>query len=221
MKSLGLPNSCSSSTKFCLKKDNVLYFDEKSISTIFKNFFSNLAENLVSKLPIPPNKFGISSVRSYYAKNKDLVNSSFKFSIVNREDILKILLDIKPEKAAGIDGISGRFLKDGALILAEPISQISNLSIKLSVFPSEFKTAKLKLLYKKGSKTDPKNYRPISLLPIISKIIERVVYNQTESFLNDKNVLYRYQSGFRKKISTNFCLTYLFDKILSGHVILL
>ena len=111
---------------------------------------------------------------------------------------MKILLDIKPEKAADIDGISGRFLRDGALILAAPISQISNLSIKLAIFPSESKTAKLKLLYKKGSKTDPNNYRPISLLPIIAKIIERVVYDQTQSFLDDKNILYHFVKTIRQ-----------------------
>ena len=59
LKSLGLPNSGSSSTKFCLKKDDVLFFDDKSISTVSEDFFSNLAENLVSKLPIPPYRFGI------------------------------------------------------------------------------------------------------------------------------------------------------------------
>ena len=67
---------------------------------------------------------------------------------------MKILCDLKTDKAAGIDNIFAKFFKDGAIILAKPISDICNLSIKFSTFPSSCKTAKLKLLFKNGSKTD-------------------------------------------------------------------
>ena len=86
---------------------------------------------------------------------------------------------LNPSKAAGIDNLSGKFLKDGAHVLARPISQLCNLSIKLNSFPRSCKIAKVKPLFEKGSKTDPQNYRHISLLPLLSKIIERVVHNQT------------------------------------------
>ena len=79
--------------------------------------------------------------------------------------------DIKSSKAAGIDKLSGRFLKDGADILAKPVSSLCNLSIAREVFPSVCKVAKLKPLFKKGKKTDLSNYRLISLLPVISEII--------------------------------------------------
>ena len=62
----------------------------------------------------------------------------------------------------------------------------------------------------------PCNYRPKSLLPLISKVIEKVIHDQTSTFLNSKNLLYTYQSGFQKKHSTDFCLSYLNDKILKG-----
>ena len=78
---------------------------------------------------------------------------------------MKILLEIKPEKAAGIDNISGKFLRDSASVC---------------------KTAKLKLLFKKNYKSNPKHYRPISLLSIISKIVERVLYDQTQCFFDEK-----------------------------------
>ena len=71
-------------------------------------------------------------------------------------------------------------------------------------------------MFKKGSKTDPSNYRPISLLPLLSKVFERVVLNQTEEFLSLNKVFYDYQSGFRKKHSTDTCLSFLNDKILKG-----
>ena len=71
-------------------------------------------------------------------------------------------------------------------------------------------------MYKKGSKTNPENFRPISLLPLISKVIERIVYDQVDNFLLQNNILYNYQSGFRKNHSTDLCLSFLNDKILKG-----
>ena len=71
-------------------------------------------------------------------------------------------------------------------------------------------------MYKKGSKTDPENFRLISLIPLISKVIERIVYNQVDSFLLQNNILYNYQSGFRENHSDDLCLFFLNDKILKG-----
>ena len=109
---------------------------------------------------------------------------------------MKIKTTIESPKAAGVDELSGRFLKDGANVLAKPISALCNLSISQGVFPSTCKVAKLKPIFKKGKKTDPSNYRPISLLPSISKIIERVIHDQTNAFLSDEDILYNYQTGF-------------------------
>ena len=75
------------------------------------------------------------------------------------------------------------------------------------------KTAKVKPLYKIGKNTEPKNYRPISLLPILSKIIERVVYNQFIEHLEKHYKLYEYQSGFRCKHSVNTCLAHFSNQI--------
>ena len=117
-----------------------------------------------------------------------------------------------------MDNLSGRFLKDGAKVLAKPITDICNLSITSGKFPNSCKLAKLKPVYKKGSLTEASNYRPISLLPLISKVIEKVIHDQTSAFLNSRNLLYNYQSGFRKNHSTDFCLSFLNDKILKVFV---
>ena len=71
-------------------------------------------------------------------------------------------------------------------------------------------------VFKKGSKTETKNYRPISLLPLISKIIEKVIQDQTKSYLDKNKILYTYQSGFRSNFSTDSCLAYLCDLITKG-----
>ena len=120
----------------------------------------------------------------------------------------------KVTKAAGIDEISGKFFKDGARILAKRINELCNLSMTLVSFPNTCKIAKVKPLFKKGSKTDPSNYRPISLLPLLSKVFERVVLDQTKEFLSLNKILYDYQSGFRKNHSTDTCVSFLNDKIL-------
>ena len=192
----------------------MVFSDTKNCS-IFKSFFPNLAQNLLSKLPPSPNVFTESKVASYYddIKFNDL---NFEFSETSPEKILNILKDLNPSKAAGVDDLSGKFLKDGADILARPISLLCNLSTKLSSFPRSCKIAKVKPLFKKGSKTDPQNYRPMSLLSVLSKIIERIIHDQTQEFLSKNKILYRFQSGFRKNYSTNACLGHLTDKITTG-----
>ena len=131
-------------------------------------------------------------------------------------DIEKILRSTDIRKAAGIDDLSGRFLKDGSRVLSKPTSELCNLSIKLGSFPGSRKIAKLKPLFKKGSKTNPSHYKPISLLPLISKIIKKLIHEQTSSFLSNNDILYNYKSGFRKNHSTDERLTFLHDKILKG-----
>ena len=77
---------------------------------------------------------------------------------MSEETVLKLLQDLEENKAVGLDNLSGKFVKDGATVLAKPISQICNLSIKYSIFRSDRKIVKLKPLFKKGSKADLKNY---------------------------------------------------------------
>ena len=114
--------------------------------------------------------------------------------------------DIKSSKVAGEDKLSGRFIKNCTNIL---VSSPWKLSISHGVFPSAFKVAKLKFILKKGRKNDPSNYRPIYLLQVISKIIEKIVHDQTNPFFLDENILYNYQSGFRASHSTNLCFSFL------------
>ena len=113
------------------------------------------------------NKVGLHTVEVYNKNVLQLQENKFIFHTVESSSVLKLLKNVEVNRTAGIDNISGRFLKDGGHILAMPVTQIFNLSIKLSHFPHGCKLAKLKPLYKKGSKTDPKNCRPISLLPIV------------------------------------------------------
>ena len=129
LKSLGLPSKKRSISNICLKKDDKISFDDKTNANTFKEFYCNLASDLVAKLPPPSNRFGITSVRKYYQDVLNLLPCKFTFSFVTEDLVLKLLKDINIDKAAGIDNLSEKFLKDAANILAKPISQICNLSI--------------------------------------------------------------------------------------------
>ena len=96
--------------------------------------------------------------------------------------------------------------------MAKSITELCNLSMRFECFPDACKIAKVKPLFKKGSKSDPSNYRPISLLPLLSKVLERVVLSQIKEFLSFNKILYDYQSGFRKNYSTDTYLSFLNGK---------
>ena len=115
-----------------------------------------------------------------------------------------------------MDQIPAKFLQDSAEVLAFPLGNIINLSIKLSTFPEECKIAKLKLIFKKGARTDHRNHSPISLLPLVPKTIEKSIHFQIESYLNKKKLIYMYQSGFRTNHSTDLCLAQLTDFVATG-----
>ena len=117
-------------------------------------------------------------------------------SNVTEDLVLQLFKDMNIDKAANIIFQENFY---GANILAKPISELCNLSIKYSLFPKDCQIAKLKPLFKKTSKRLPKNYHPISLLSLIFKITEKVIHNQTQAFLDKNKILYRFQSGFGKQ----------------------
>ena len=119
----------------------------------------------------------------------NLEENPFHFTKVSEKTISDILKELKTSKTTEIGNLSGRFLKDGSKVLATPTVQICNLSIKLSMIPDECKITRLKPLYKKGKKTNPQNYRPISILPVlhfISKSLEKFIHVRIMDFVTKK-----------------------------------
>jgi len=215
LRAIGAPSKNKPNSNICLEKDKIISFDSKTNCETFKKYFGNIAKELLNKLPTPTNKFGTDSINKYY-NHLNILDKSFSFKSTTEKVVLKFLQDIEPSKSPGIDNVNGKFLKDGSSLLANPITKLFNLSIKLSKFPELCKIAKLKPLHKKGNRLKPENYRPISLLPLISKIFEKIIHKQTQLYLDENNILYKFQSGFRKNYSTDTNLVYLNDKILNG-----
>ena len=93
------------------------------------------------------------------------------------------------------------------------MTHIINLSITSSSVPKDFKTARVKPLFEKNDRSDVGNYRPVSIVSVASKILERAVYVQLESYLRENSIFYGFQSGFRGSFSSDTCLTHLTDYI--------
>ena len=133
------------------------------------------------------------------------LNEKLPFSKNEWDKVFKTLKDF--DEGQGIDDLSRIFLKDSASSLVTPITQLCNLSIFSGRFPDACKIAKLKPLFKRISKTDPNNYRPICLLPLMSKVPERTVREQSMEFLEKCKFHANFNQDFERIILPTFsCL---------------
>ena len=206
-----MPSKGGRQSRISLKESGAVTFDSKN-ANIFCRFFSNLADSLLQKLPHPKNKFRINTTRECC---KQIWNKCEDFVLHNVEvrSVEKILKNLDVAKSDELDQIPDKFLKDSAQVI--PLANTIKLPIKLDTSLLQCKTAKTKLLFKKGIKTEAKNYIPISLLPLISKVIEKSTHNQLQDYLQRNELLYSYQSCFRAKHSTDTYLSRLTDMILN------
>jgi hypothetical protein len=145
--------------------------------------------------------------------NKTIL-TSFNFELINNTDIDKIIRSLKTKLSSGEDGISTKLLKAISPAVIEPLTIIINQSLLTGIFPQKLKIAKVVPIFKSKDKSDINNYRPVSLLPAISKVFERVVYNQLYNYLKQNNLLHKNQFGFRPEHSTELACISLIDRIL-------
>ena len=138
--------------------------------------------------------------------------NSFEISPCTENEILKIVKNLPANKADGIDGIPIKCIKMGISALAHPITKLVNNLIAKG-FPNELKRAIVLPIHKKGKTDNPSNFRPISILPGISKIAERVIANKLNKFLQDNSLLSDTQHGFRQDHSTNTALLHITEGI--------
>ena len=132
---------------------------------------------------------------------------------ISRTEVLETIRTLQLNKATGPDGISHRLILGAAHSICKPLSILFNLSLRKSQFPSSWKEANVVPLFKKGEHKLPSNYRPISLLSSIGKLMERIVFKHMYNFLHERKLINKYQSGFQPGHSTVFQLTEIYDRI--------
>ena len=125
----------------------------------------------------------------------------------------ELLNALKPSKSCGLDSLTARLLRDCGNAIILPLTHIFNLSLRQSVFPSIWKTSFGTLLYEDGPRDKPGNYRPISLISLVSKMLERVVHTRVYECLRVHGILCNNQARFRKGYSTSSCLLDFLDGV--------
>ena len=182
----------------------------KIIADCMNEFFSTIGSTLLNVFDTNTN------FESYLMQNN--INQ-FGFEEISFSNLSKIVHSMKSKTSAGLDGISMRVIKKIFPAIAKTLLALINSSIKFSVFPKFMKKAKVIPVYKTGDKTMLSNYRPISLLCSLSKLVEKALFNQISEFFNKKNLFYENQHGFRKSHSTIDTLLslnhYLADEIFN------
>ena len=120
---------------------------------------------------------------------------------------------MKIHKACGIDGISNRLIKCTSKSIFKPLALLFNLPLRNSCFPNCWKEANVIPLFKKGDAKSPSNYRPVSLLSCIGKLMERIIFKYMYNFLHERNLIYKYQSEFQPGHSTVYQIIEIYDNI--------
>ena len=132
------------------------------------------------------------------------------------DEIHRSIADLKIGKASGIDELSAEVLKISVLAIVPYLQTIINQTFSQGEFPDCLKIAKGNPLFKSGSKTDVDKYRSISLLPVLKKVLQKIMYNRVIKFLDKNDILYEKQFGFRSKHSTVDALIEITENIRSG-----
>jgi len=186
--------------------NNITITDPGQIAEKFNDFFVKVGtsiSNSISKTEAKPEDF--------MPNLPDLQNLEFEH--ITPTHICDIIKSLQAKNSMDSDGISSNLLKKVSLEISIPLSHIFNLSIEHGTFPSKLKKSRTVPIFKSGDPTTCDNYRPISLLSQISKILEKIIGVQLTNHLDRNNILYEHQYGFQRNKSTEHNLIHAFNYI--------
>jgi len=184
--------------------NNHAFHDNEGITNAFNHYFTNIGPSLVDT--------GTND-DTYANYLRDPQIQSMFLQTISRGELLAEMKLTNKKKSSGIDNIAPKVVAMCADNIITPLLHIYNLSFSTGVFPDKLKIAKTIPLYKKNSRFDPNNYRPISLLSIFSKLLERLMHKRLYSYLTKFNILFDRQFGFRHNHSTVMALIEIVDNI--------
>ena len=181
------------STGIALECKNEIITEPVEVANKFNTYFSNIADEIRKDIPTETRDF-----KNYLQYRRTPPNSIY-FHPTGVYEIRSVIKKLKPKASTGIDGISTRVLKALPNNFIEALSNLFNRSMEQGFFPTKFKTAKVVPIYKKkGSRKNCENYRPISLLCSISKVLEKLIYKRVSSYLEKMIFFQTPNSGFEK-----------------------
>ena len=173
------------------------------VSDRFNEFFCNIATNLDAAIPQSD-----TDPQSYL--HNIAPSRPFRLHPTTSDTVLFILHSLN-NCGAGVDGVSTKIVKMLSPCIVPCLTHLFNLCLLQGIFPSDFKKAIVVPIFKSGDRFTFTNYRPIAILPVISKILEKIVYLQLSTFLTDQKLLYENQFGFRSNHSTYMPISILYD----------
>ena len=203
------PNKISTVTEI-VNRNNVTIVNKKSVANEFNAHFTNIGSDIVAKINKKP--FNSHHYKNHNTKN-ECATSMFIFP-VDENEIINIVKDFKNNVAPGIDGITINTLKSIIEPISKPLTYIFNLCISQGTFPSALKRAIVVPILKSGDKSNLSNYRPISLLPCMSKLLEKCLNNRIMNYLEKNKLLNEHQFGFRKNLCTDDAIMNVTSKII-------
>ena len=172
--------------------------DDATIANTLNEYFNEIGPKLASDLSQSSR-----SPESYLLPCK----SRFQIQNVTIHVVFKSLSKLKTSKSTGYDGIpTNKLVKDASDIIAPSMVHIFNASIMTGIFPNDLKIAIISPIHKSGCKTQCNNYRPISVLSAVAKILESFISKQLETYLDENGVITEHQAGFRRQHSTQTSL---------------
>ena len=188
--------------------DNHDISNKQIISNKFNLYFSETGRNL-------SNQFTCNTGKTYKQYLPETINSTFNFKNISECDVKEIICGLAPKNSFGYDFFSTKLLKYLEPILIKSLTLIINQSLNTGIFPEQLKLAKVIPIFKKDNPNNINNYCPISLLPSLSKVFEKVVCKQICSYFAQNHLFNPNQYGFRKHHSTEYALLELTDRIIS------
>ena len=194
----------------CLKEAGNETVHTKGISDAMNNFFCSIGKELADKIDPVPNPL----LTGEYEVNAN--KAKFNFKTIEVKEIRAAFAKIKTAKSFGIDNISSYFLKLALPLIENSLAFLFNTSIETSQFPDSWKVARVTPIFKDGDRTEKSNYRPISVLPVISRLFEKLVFDQLYQYMKENGLFSPDQSGFLRLHSTLTCLLKNTDDWYSG-----
>ena len=186
-----LPSKKDNNNIISLKDYKGLDINNQETANHINNFFTKIGMNLANK---------IENTQWKYLENS--VDSEIEAIKTDFEEVLHLCKEIDITKSSGFNFLSSKILKDAFMFLITQLVFLFNLSLEKSKFPDDWKTATIIPLYKGGNKNLVNNYRPVSLLPLPGKLLEKIVHRGLTNYIENNNLLSDNQNGFRKNFST-------------------